>query len=55
MSYTYVQPRHELPDEWAVRIRTGVAGRDDIRAVYWLTTLYDTGDAHPGSILRLRG
>jgi hypothetical protein len=41
---TYVPPRHVLPDEHASEIRDAAATRTDVRAVYWLTTLYESGD-----------
>jgi len=41
-SYTFVPPRHELPDEWAAQLRAAVIARHDICAVYWLTTLHET-------------
>ena len=40
--YTYAPPRHDLSDECAVAIRASLTRRTDIRAAYWLTTLYDT-------------
>ena len=42
--YTFVAPRHDLPDHWAAELRAVIVGRDDIRAAYWLTTLYESDE-----------
>jgi len=41
-SETYVAPRQGLPSDWVTKLRDAVSGRDDIRAAYWLTTLYES-------------
>ena len=42
--YTLVAPQHVLPEEWVAELRAAVTARDDIRAVYWLTSLYETDE-----------
>jgi len=42
--HTLVAPQHDLPEEWVTELRAAVAARDDIRAVYWLTSLYETDE-----------
>jgi len=40
--HSYSAPRRDLDEECIATVRESLASRDDIRAPYWLTTIYET-------------